>query len=350
MANNNPVLRQLFDEDTWTYSYLLFDPDTKEGVMIDPVKSQFARDTKLIQEMGVTLLYVFDTHVHADHITGAGLLSLATGAKIVLGEPSGVELAHILVKDGEVFHFGSHEIKALATPGHTDACTSFYSAGMLFSGDVLFVRGCGRTDFQQGSCLKMFDSINNKFYTLPDETLVYPGHDYNGNMVSTIGEEKQFNPRIPAGQNIEAFEQIMKNLNLPAPKYLEQSVPANLVCGYSDPVEMIPLTSGITMDDLHQHSQELAEGEVILDVRTMAEYSQGHVPGSLNIPMGTEQLSAEALKQYSKIYLYCRSGHRIKSSYSSLVAQGVENLVPVINSGMPDWTQAGYPVAQGFTP
>jgi len=350
MAIETPVLRQLFDQDTWTYTYLLFDPQTGEGVMIDPVKSQHGRDLKLIRELGVSLLYVLDTHVHADHITGAGLLSLATGAKIVLGAPSQVEAAHILVKEGELFSFGKHQIKALATPGHTDACTSFYLPGMLFSGDVLFIRGCGRTDFQQGSCYKMFDSITKKFYSLPDATLVYPGHDYKGQTVTTIGEEKQFNPRIPEGQTIEPFTEIMKNLNLPAPKYLEQSVPANLVCGFPEVARVVELPEGVSMDGLHGLLPELSPGEVVVDVRTLPEFAAGHVPGAINIPQGTEQLALDQLKTYSKIYLYCRSGHRIKSTYANLAQNGVTNLVPVTNSGMPDWISAGYPVSLGINP
>lgn len=228
---NNLIFRQLFDYETWTYTYLLADAKTKEAILIDTVDKQVERDLKLLDELGLKLKYILDTHVHADHITGAGKLREATGAKTVGGEAFNVKCLDVTVQDGEDLSYGEFSLKVLATPGHTDGCTSYFSEGMLFTGDVLFIRGTGRTDFQQGDSAKMFKSIKEKFYSYPDETLVYPGHDYKGNLVSTIGEEKRFNPRINERTTIEEFTHTMSELKLANPKFLEVAVPANLECG-----------------------------------------------------------------------------------------------------------------------
>lgn len=228
---NHIIFRQLFDEKTWTYTYVIGDGTTREAVIIDPVRDQVERDMRLLSELGLTLTYVLDTHIHADHITGSGILREKTGAKIALGEGARVANPDILLADGEVIKVGDIEVKALSTPGHTDGCTSFLIENMLFTGDVLFVRKTGRTDFQQGSPEKMYHSIMDKMYTLPDTTRVYPGHDYAGHMMSTIGEEKQFNTRIRTETTLEEFSDTMNTLHLPAPKYLDVALPANLRLG-----------------------------------------------------------------------------------------------------------------------
>jgi len=224
-------VRQLFDRDTWTYTYLLADLATKDAAIIDPVREQFSRDARLITELGFNLKYVFETHVHADHITSAGKLRNRFSAKIVLHEASNATCADILAKDGDVLQLGDKEIKVLHTLGHTDADATFQIDGAVFTGDTLLVRGCGRTDFQSGSNENLHRSINNKIFCLPDETVVYPGHDYNGQTESTVGEEKAFNPRLGAGKNLGAFSGIMDNLNLPAPARIEESLPGNRRCG-----------------------------------------------------------------------------------------------------------------------
>ena len=224
-------VRQLFDRDTWTYTYLVADPASKEAAIIDPVKEQFDRDAQLIEELGFNLKYVLETHVHADHITSSGKLRDRFGAKVVLQEASNANCADILAKDGDVLTLGDKEIKVMHTPGHTDADATFQIEGAVFTGDALFVRGCGRTDFQAGSTESLYSSIHDKIFSLPDETLIYPGHDYKGHTVSTVGEEKAYNPRLGAGKDLEAFAEIMDNLNLPAPARLKESLPGNMRCG-----------------------------------------------------------------------------------------------------------------------
>ena len=224
----NTIFRQLFDEKTWTYTYIIGDETTHEAVIIDPVRDQVDRDMRILSELGLTLTYILDTHIHADHITGSGILRERTGAKIALGEWAAVAKPNILLADGEILKVGNMEIKALSTPGHTDGCTSFVIGDMLFSGDVLFIRKTGRTDFQQGSPEKMYHSIKEKMYALPDDTRVYPGHDYAGHMMSTIWEEKRYNTRIKSDTSLETFTETMNALHLAPPKYLDIALPANL--------------------------------------------------------------------------------------------------------------------------
>ncbi len=235
-SNTNPLLgmRQLFEEETSTHTFLLFDKDTMEAVLIDGVKEKADRDLKLIEELGLKLKYCLETHVHADHITSADDIRAKTGAAVVYGNDAGVDCADILLPDGEGLTFGSIKVKALSTPGHTNGCTTYQIENMIFTGDTMLIRGCGRTDFQQGSSQKLYESVTQKLFTLPDDTLVYPAHDYKGLWVSTIGEEKKYNPRLGGGNTLEQFVDIMDNLNLAYPKKIDASVPANMKCGKSD--------------------------------------------------------------------------------------------------------------------
>ncbi|MFN4195126.1 MAG: MBL fold metallo-hydrolase [Thermosynechococcus sp.] len=225
------LFRQLFDYETWTYSYLIADEATREAALVDSVLEQVDRDGQLIEELGLKLRYCLETHVHADHITGAGKLRERTGCQTLVPENAQVDCADGYIKDGEVIYVGSIPIQAIATLGHTDSHMAFLVNGThLLTGDSLFIRGCGRTDFQSGDAGAMYDAVTQRLFTLPDTTLVYPGHDYRGHTVSTIGEEKRFNPRF-VGRDRQQFIEFMANLNLPDPRKIMEAVPANQQCG-----------------------------------------------------------------------------------------------------------------------
>nr|XP_046255907.1 persulfide dioxygenase ETHE1, mitochondrial [Scatophagus argus] len=225
------LFRQLFETESSTYTYLLADSETKEAILIDPVLETIDRDLKLIKELGLNLKVAVNTHCHADHITSTGLMKKRlVGLKSAISKFSGAT-ADIHLSEGDKIAFGKHYLTVRETPGHTDGCVSLVSGDqkMVFTGDALLIRGCGRTDFQQGCAKRLYESIHQKLFTLPDHCLVYPAHDYLGQTVSTVGEERKFNPRLT--KSLEEFVNIMNNLNLPKPKKIDISVPANLVCG-----------------------------------------------------------------------------------------------------------------------
>lgn len=225
------LFRQLFDPETSTYTYLIADLQTQEAILVDSVQEQVERDRQLLRELGLTLKYCLETHVHADHITGTAQLRQATGCEGIVPEHAHVPCANRFICDGEVLQLGGVRVEAIATPGHTDSHMAYLVNGThLLTGDALFIRGCGRTDFQSGDSGTLYDVVTQRLFTLPDSTLVYPGHDYRGHSVSTIGEEKQWNPRF-AGRNREEFIQFMASLNLPDPKKIMEAVPANERCG-----------------------------------------------------------------------------------------------------------------------
>lgn len=223
------ILRQLFDKESSTYTYLIADPATREAALVDPVLEQVDRDLALLSELGLTLTWVLETHVHADHVTAAGLLRERTGARTA-ASAVGAPCVDRQLADGDLVEVGGVSITALATPGHTDDGISFKVGDFVLTGDTLLVRGCGRADFQNGSPESLYDSITNVLFALPDDTVVLPGHDYKGFTTTTIGEEKRFNPRI-AGKDKAEFTAIMNGLGLPKPKKIDVAVPANRACG-----------------------------------------------------------------------------------------------------------------------
>lgn len=224
------IFRQLFDSETSTFTYILADENSKEAIIIDSVLENNQRDYKLIKELGLKPLYFLETHVHADHITGIHeLKQYFPDAKSVSHENSGA-LSDILIKDSEEMVFGNYKIKAIYTPGHTNGCVSYYTDNKLFTGDTLLIRGCGRTDFQEGCPSKLYNSVKEKLLTLPENTIIYPAHDYKGMTCTSVFEEKNFNPRF-ANKTENEFIEIMNNLNLAHPKKIHESVPANLNCG-----------------------------------------------------------------------------------------------------------------------
>lgn len=230
------IFRQIFDHDTWTYTYLLADEDSREAVIIDPVVEKMPLYTQLFKELDVKLTHAIDTHVHADHVTALGTLRETFGAIAVHGAASTASGIDKLLEDGEELVIGDYRLKALATPGHTSDSYSYLLSvdgrQMVFTGDTLLIRGSGRTDFQNGDAGTQYDSIHNRLLTLPQNTIVYPGHDYRGMTESRIGEEKRFNPRLQVANKQEYIE-LMDGLNLPNPKFMDVAVPANLEAGYS---------------------------------------------------------------------------------------------------------------------
>lgn len=229
--NDSYIVRVLLDEESATRTYLLIDKATNKAALIDSVLEQVERDLNLIDEMGLVLEYAIETHVHADHITGASALKEKTKAKIVYGVASNVEGADTMLSDGDELSLGQTTIRVLTTPGHTNSCTCYYVEGALFTGDTLLIRSCGRTDFQEGSPETLFDNVRNKLFTFPDDTLVYPAHNYKGMFSSTIGEEKQYNARLKLENSKEDFVRIMDSMNPPLPKKFDIAVPANLKAG-----------------------------------------------------------------------------------------------------------------------
>lgn len=231
------IFKQMYDIESSTLTYLIMDEISHEGALIDPVTSQTDCYIKLIDSLGCKLKFSLETHVHADHITASGklrqLLAIQTGVSELCGAPS----ADLQLNDKDVLCLGSQKIQVIATPGHTKGSVSFLCGDRMFTGDALLINGCGRTDFQGGSAATLFDSITDKIFTLPDETLIYPAHDYNGRRVSSVAQEKATNLRL-AGKTKEEFILLMNSLNLPKPKLIDIAVPANRMCGI--PEENLP--------------------------------------------------------------------------------------------------------------
>ena len=224
------LFRQLFDPGSSTYTYLVADAASRDAALIDPVLEQVARDLGVLERLGLRLRWVLETHVHADHVTGAAGLCAATGARLALGAASGAGCADRLLDDGDTVEVGAERLRVLATPGHTDGCVSYLWRDRVFTGDALLIGSCGRTDFQEGDAGRLYDSLAGQLFTLPGETLVYPAHDYRGRRVSSIDQERATNEFF-AGNEREAFVRALDALDLAPPKRLDVAVPANRNCG-----------------------------------------------------------------------------------------------------------------------
>ena len=224
------IFRQVFDNKSSTYTYLIASAKGREAVIIDPVIENVQSYIELLNELDLKLVKVIDTHIHADHVTGASKLKLATNCSTLMGEHTPADAVEIKVKDDEIIKIDQIEIKAMYTPGHTSDSYSFLMNNCLFSGDTLLINGTGRTDFQNGSSKDAYNSLFNKLLKLPDDTMLYPGHDYNGKLSSTIGKEKQHNPRLQV-RNVDEYVELMSNLNLAKPKLIDINVSRNIKLG-----------------------------------------------------------------------------------------------------------------------
>ena len=225
------VFRQLFEPLSSTYTYLIGCEATGQALLIDPVVNSIDRDLAELKRLGLTLAITLDTHLHADHITGALHLKERTGCRIAMAAMDRLPCTDLGVVEGVPLKVGSLAVQPLHTPGHTDAHFAYVLGERVFTGDALLIDGCGRTDFQNGSAADLYRSVHEKLFVLPDEQLVYPGHDYQGRRVSSIGQEKARNPRLGHGRTPAEFEQIMAGLNLPYPKFIDHALPGNRRCG-----------------------------------------------------------------------------------------------------------------------
>ncbi|MDP7037710.1 MAG: MBL fold metallo-hydrolase [Myxococcota bacterium] len=227
------LFRQLIDSTTSTFTYVLADSQTREAVLIDPVREQHHRDMQIIEELQLKLRFILETHIHADHITGAHELAQETSALCAVAACSGAQGADQWLEEGDTICFGQHHLEARCTPGHTAGCLTYVldNQRMAFTGDTLMVRGCGRTDFQEGSAAQLYDSVHKKIFPLPDDCLIYPAHDYQGRTASTVGEEKKHNPRLAEHIDADAFIQIMEGLDLKYPAKIDVALPINMRCG-----------------------------------------------------------------------------------------------------------------------
>ena len=229
------LFRQLFEPQSSAYTYLIACERSREAALIDPVLETVERDLEVLETLGLTLGFTIETHLHADHVTGASRLRDRTGCRCALPEKSGAEDVDVAVREGESIRIGDLELKPLYTPGHTDDHHCYFlendGEGRIFTGDALLIDGCGRTDFQNGDAATLYRSVHEKIFSLPPDTLVYPGHDYQQRHVSSVGQERERNPRLGGGKTVDEFVAIMAALNLPRPKKMDVAVPANRECG-----------------------------------------------------------------------------------------------------------------------
>ncbi len=355
------VFRQLFDPPSSTYTYLLADGRSGAAVVIDPVFEQVRRDAALIAELGLSLVYSLETHVHADHVTGAWLLKQQTGCRIAMSADSGAEGADRCLVPDDVIAFGSRNLQVRKTPGHTNGCLTYVldDRSMAFTGDCLLIRGSGRTDFQQGDPQAMYRSVHQQIFTLPDDCLLYPAHDYRGLTATSVREERRFNPRL-GGETGEAdFAGYMKNLRLAHPKKLDVAVPANLKCGR--PETDIDLTaepnwaplrySFAGIWEIEPHGlEEHAHAVQILDVREPDEFigPLGHIGGAILIPLGELAGRAGELARDRPIVAVCRAGSRSAQATVILREAGFADIANLAG-GMLRWRAEGHAV-EGGTP
>jgi glyoxylase-like metal-dependent hydrolase (beta-lactamase superfamily II)/rhodanese-related sulfurtransferase len=316
---------QLFDPASSTYTYVLFDPVTRDALIVDPVEEQLARDLEVLRQHGLRLQWTVETHAHADHITSAGQLAEHAGAKTAVPAGCGISTAAVQLQHGDTLAFGGETVRALHTPGHTSGSMSFVWRAHVFTGDTLLINGCGRTDFQSGSAEALYHSLTKILFALPDATTVWPGHDYQGRTHSSIGQEKLGNARV-AGKTLQEFTAIMNALNLPKPKRIDEAVPANLTSGVRHDADGAGTSPQAAEGYAGDVSSALAyawwqAGEAVLvDVRTDAEREWvGFVPGAVAVAwkqwpgmaMHAEfDAALTAAAGGKKVLLLCRSGVR----------------------------------------
>jgi sulfur dioxygenase len=348
------LFRQLFDASTGTFTYLIADVTSREGVLIDPVFEQHGRDLSLIQELGITLVASLDTHAHADHVTGSWLMHEATGSAIGLSAAARAENVTRPLRHGDRVMFGNRFMEVRSTPGHTDGCITFVldDHTLAFTGDALLVRGCGRCDFQQGNAHTLWRSITGQILTLPDSCLLYPGHDYTGRMVSSVAEEKAFNARLGGNASERDFVGHMQNMKLPHPHRIAEALPGNLRSG--KPRAPLARPAWAPVSRSYAGLPELAPAWVaahrfeltILDVRSREELQgpDGHIGGSLTIPLPELEARLADIPADRPVVVVCHSGSRSALATQQLLKAGLSE-VANLRGGLSRWTDEGYPLA-----
>jgi glyoxylase-like metal-dependent hydrolase (beta-lactamase superfamily II)/rhodanese-related sulfurtransferase len=342
------IFRQIFDSVSSTYTYLIASRRGGEALIIDPVLDKVDRYLRLLAELDLKLIKALDTHIHADHITGLGALRDRTRCITVMGEQSGVDVVSMRVSEGDKIEIEGLCLEAIYTPGHTDDSYSFLMGDRVFTGDTLLIRGTGRTDFQNGDPVAQCDSIFGKLLKLPEETLVYPAHDYKGDTVSTIGEEKAFNPRLQV-ESVDQYVEIMNSLNLPNPKMMDVAVPANLKIGLSQ-YGLEARGWSLSCDRARQLVG--AHDLVLVDLRDKAERKRhGVIPNSVHAPypeleenVGPGGLLHElAVSTGKRLVFYCAFGERSAMAVEYAQEAGLTQACH-ISGGVDAWKRARGPV------
>ncbi|HEV3501029.1 MAG TPA: MBL fold metallo-hydrolase [Bradyrhizobium sp.] len=345
------IFRQLFDSVSGTYSYLLASRAGGEALILDPVLEKVDRYCQLLRELDLRLVKAVDTHLHADHVTGLGELRDRTHCVTIMGEQSKADVVAMRVTEGDRVTIEGLSLEAMYTPGHTDDSYSYLMGDRVFTGDTLLIRGTGRTDFQNGSARAQYDSIFGRLLKLPDETMVFPAHDYKGDTVSTIGEEKRFNPRLQV-RSVDEYVELMNNLNLPNPKLMDVVLPANMHVG-------------LHQDDLARQGLAFSAREAIesfgrpdillVDLREDSERARhGMLPGALHAPypaIGSSLQPGGMLREVAaatgrRIVFFCAFGERSAMAVAAAKDAGLTNTAHIAG-GIDAWKKAGGPVLTG---
>ncbi len=345
------IFRQLFDSVSGTYSYLLASRPGGEALILDPVLEKADRYCKLLQELDLRLVKAVDTHLHADHVTGLGELRDRTQCITIMGEQSKADVVSMRVADGDKVMIEGLSLDVMYTPGHTDDSYSYLMGDRVFTGDTLLIRGTGRTDFQNGSARSQYDSIFNRLLKLPDETMVFPAHDYKGDTVSTIGEEKRYNPRLQV-RSIDEYVELMNNLNLPNPKLMDVVLPANMHVGLHQ--------EDLAKQGLALSARDAIEGQgrpdiLLVDFRENNDRAKhGMLSGALHAPYPGiceslrpgGMLREVAAATGRRVVFFCAFGERSAMAVAAAKSAGLANTAH-IEGGIDAWKKAGGPVVHG---
>ena len=347
------IFLPLFEPETSTLTYLLGDSQTREAVLIDPVLDCLERDVAQLARLGLTLRYTLETHVHADHVSAGAALRERLGSQTVVSAVGGADCADVQAHHGDLFRVGGLRIEVRHTPGHTRGCMALVVGDRVFTGDTLLIEGCGRTDFQEGDAATLYDSIHSQLFTLPDETLVFPGHDYKGRRASTIGWEKEHTPRLGVGRSRQSFVALMDSLGLAPPKRLTLAVPANLRCGrvlaVPDGLESKAVEREGVWEVSPEDAQPLLNSLRVIDVREAEERSGGlgFLLGSENVPLGELIPQSQGWQHTEPLVLVCRSGQRSAQATRALSRLGFSRVFN-LEGGMRAWNQRGLPVQRAL--